>query len=288
VRRQDIRTKPGTWGALLIVAAMFCSPPVLAQTGVPKYEVDPFWPKLPNNWVVGPLGGTCVDTRDHVFVLHRQEELTEAVLTARDQFAGGAARIKAPPVTEFDPEGNLVNSWGDMKVFGNYLHDCQVDKDGNLWIAAARSGFVQKFSHDGKPSDRRLPRWCVLPGQGRQGMAGRVRDLRGGNLPPRRQGWPAGRVEAYGQGGRYNQISLFGQRNIGWGGSMLRLARTLIVGLGFGLGFFAGSNFNFRFSPSLVGVVCRLDAGQRSLLRTIIAAIRIFLYEQKDCAILVN
>ena len=90
------RTKAGTWGALLIVAAMFYSPPVLAQTGVPKYEVDPFWPKLPNNWVVGPLGGTCVDTRDHVFVLHRQEELTEAVLTARDQFAGGAARIKAP------------------------------------------------------------------------------------------------------------------------------------------------------------------------------------------------
>ena len=144
------RTIAGTWGALLIVAAMFYSPPVLAQTGVPKYEVDPFWPKLPNNWVVGPLGGTCVDTRDHVFVLHRQEELTEAVLTARDQFAGGAARIKAPPVMEFDPEGNLVNSWGDMKVLGNYLHDCQVDKDGNLWIAAARSGFVQKYSHDGK------------------------------------------------------------------------------------------------------------------------------------------
>jgi hypothetical protein len=67
-----------------------------------------------------------------VFVLHRQEELTEAVLTARDQFAGGAARIKAPPVMEFDPEGNLVNSWGDMKVLGNYLHDCQVDKDGNF------------------------------------------------------------------------------------------------------------------------------------------------------------
>src|SRR5262249_1209487 len=51
---------------------------------------------------------------------------------------------------EFAPEGNLVNSWGDMKVLGNYLHDCQVDNDGNLWIAAARSGFVQKYSRDGK------------------------------------------------------------------------------------------------------------------------------------------
>ena len=117
------RTIAGTWGAFLIASAMFYSPPVLPQTGVPKYEVDPFWAKLPNNWVVGPLGGACVDARDHVFVLHRQDELTEAVLTARDQFAGGAARIKAPPVMEFDPEGNLVNSWGDTKVLGSYLHD---------------------------------------------------------------------------------------------------------------------------------------------------------------------
>jgi DNA-binding beta-propeller fold protein YncE len=51
---------------------------------------------------------------------------------------------------EFDPQGNLVNSWGDAKVLGNYLHDCLVDKEGNVWIAPARSGFVQKYSHDGK------------------------------------------------------------------------------------------------------------------------------------------
>ena len=31
---------------------------------------------------------------------------------------------KAPPVMEFDPEGNLDNSWGDAKVLGDYLHDC--------------------------------------------------------------------------------------------------------------------------------------------------------------------
>jgi DNA-binding beta-propeller fold protein YncE len=144
------RAIAGTWRAVVIASAIVYSPAVSAQTAVPKYEPDPFWAKLPNNWVVGPLGGACVDARDHVFVLHRQEEVTEAVLTARDQFAGGAARIKAPAVMEFDPDGNLVNSWGDTKVLGDYLHDCQVDKDGNLWIAAARSGFVQKYSHDGK------------------------------------------------------------------------------------------------------------------------------------------
>jgi DNA-binding beta-propeller fold protein YncE len=143
-------TCAATCGAFALASAMFYAPPAQAQTGVPKYEVDPLWPKLPHNWVVGPLGGACVDAQDHVFVLHRQEELTDAVLTARDQFAGGAARVKAPPVMEFDAQGNLVNSWGDSKVLGNYLHDCQFDKDGNMWIAAARSGFVQKYSHDGK------------------------------------------------------------------------------------------------------------------------------------------
>ena len=140
----------GTCVVWVVASVVFCPPPVRAQSSVPKYEVDPFWAKLPDNWVVGPLGGACVDARDHVFVLHRQEGLTEAMVTARDRFAGAQTRIKAPPVMEFDPQGNLINSWGDTKVLGNYLHDCQVDKDSNVWIAAARSGFVQKYSRDGK------------------------------------------------------------------------------------------------------------------------------------------
>src|ERR1700732_4611284 len=137
----------GTGVVWVIASAIFCSPPVQAQSAVPKYEVDPLWAKLPNNWVVGPLGGACIDGRDHVFVLHRQEGLTEAMLNGR---AGAKARIKAPPVMEFDPQGNVVNSWGDAKVLGDYLHDCLVDKDMNVWIAGARSGFIQKYSHDGK------------------------------------------------------------------------------------------------------------------------------------------
>ena len=144
------RTIAGTCGAWVIACAMSWSPPVQAQPAALKYEFDPFWAKLPANWVVGPLGGTCVDAQDHVFILHRQEELTEAVLKSTGRFDGVETRIKAPPVMEFDPEGNLINSWGDTKVLGNYLHDCLVDKDGNVWIAAARSGFVQKYSRDGK------------------------------------------------------------------------------------------------------------------------------------------
>ncbi len=134
----------GTCVGLAIACALFCPPPVQAQGAAPKYEVDPFWPRIPDKWVIGPLGGACIDAQDHVFVLHRQESLTE--LKSRDRSDG----IAAPPVMEFDPQGNLVNSWGDSKVLGQYLHDCNFDKDGNIWIVGAQSGFAQKWTHDGK------------------------------------------------------------------------------------------------------------------------------------------
>jgi hypothetical protein len=140
----------GVCAGWVIACAILGAAPVQAQSAVPKYEVDPLWAKLPDNWVVGPLGGTCVDARDHVWVLHRQEGVTQEMLAGRDRLGDSKARIKAPPVIEFDPQGNVVNSWGDAKALGNYLHDCFVDKDFNVWIAPARSGFVQKYSHDGK------------------------------------------------------------------------------------------------------------------------------------------
>jgi DNA-binding beta-propeller fold protein YncE len=131
---------------LAFASSVFGPQWVRAQGAVPKYEFDPFWLKLPDKWVVGALGGACLDNQDHVFVLHRQESLTEASLTGRNLERG----IMAPPVMELDPNGNLVNSWGDSKVLGQYLHDCAFDKDGNIWIVGARSGFAQKWSRDGK------------------------------------------------------------------------------------------------------------------------------------------
>src|SRR5215470_14638825 len=50
---------------------------------------------------------------------------------------------------EFDPAGNVVHSWGDPKLIDSRLHSCHFDKDNNVWVAAAPSGMVQKYSHDG-------------------------------------------------------------------------------------------------------------------------------------------
>jgi sugar lactone lactonase YvrE len=114
--------------------------PSWAQNGAPHYEVDAAWPKpLPDKWVLGGLGGVCVDKQDHVVILNRQDILEGEL---------DAGRL-APSIIEFDPAGNVVNSWSNPKLLDARLHSCHFDKDNNFWVAAAPSGMVQKFTHDG-------------------------------------------------------------------------------------------------------------------------------------------
>jgi sugar lactone lactonase YvrE len=128
---------------LAIVAAAVSVPATIvvqAQKAAPHYEADPYWPKpLPDRWVLGGLGGVCVDAQDHVFILNRQD-------VVEGDLNGGKL---APPIIEFDPAGNVVNSWGDPNLLDPRLHSCRADKDNNIWIASAPSGMIQKYSHDG-------------------------------------------------------------------------------------------------------------------------------------------
>ena len=81
----------------------------------PRFEVDPMWPKpLPNHWILGSAIGVGVDSQDHVFIIHRGD----STLNQRTEVGADANPPRAeccrsaPPILEFDPEGNLVNSWG--------------------------------------------------------------------------------------------------------------------------------------------------------------------------------
>ena len=130
----------GRW-ACLMLAAVVIVPALHAQVTVPQYEVDPYWPKpLPDRWVLGGLADVCVDGQDHVFILNRQDVL-EVNLNAGSL---------APSIIEFDPAGNVVNSWGDPELLDPRLHGCHFDRDDNVWIVSAPSGMVQKYSHDGE------------------------------------------------------------------------------------------------------------------------------------------
>src|SRR6202043_1192486 len=43
-----------------------------ADPMVPKFEVDPLWPKpYPNHWVIGAVIGLDVDKQDNVWIVHR-------------------------------------------------------------------------------------------------------------------------------------------------------------------------------------------------------------------------
>lgn len=110
-----------------------------------EFQVDPSWPKsLPNDWVTGNVGGTCVDKNDHVFITNRTAD--PANLTDQERAVGRPA----PPVIEFDPQGNVANSWGDFKVVPSGIHDCYFDYEGNVWIGGNTDAIAQKYSHDGK------------------------------------------------------------------------------------------------------------------------------------------
>jgi len=123
----------------------------------PMFEVDPLWPKpLPNHWILGSAIGVGVDSRDHVFIVHRGfstlNERTEAGAET-DPPTSECCRA-APPVLEFDPEGNLVNSWGgpgEGYTWPTSNHGITVDHMDNIWIGGnGQDSHVLKFSRDGR------------------------------------------------------------------------------------------------------------------------------------------
>ena len=71
--------------ALVIVASVegqrFLSTTAAAQTpatragGLPMFQVDPSWPKVPAKWKLGDASSIGIDAQDHVWVLHRPRTL---------------------------------------------------------------------------------------------------------------------------------------------------------------------------------------------------------------------
>ena len=124
----------------------------------PMFEVDPFWPKpLPNHWLIGSAIGITIDSRDHVFIIHRQGTLNPSteVSAAADPPTATECCAPAPPILEFDPDGNLVGHWGgpaDGYDWPQSNHGITIDPMDNIWIGGnGRSdAHMLKFTRDGK------------------------------------------------------------------------------------------------------------------------------------------
>src|SRR4029077_12297615 len=103
------------------------------------FEVDPMWPKpLPNHWVLGNVIGVGVDAREHVFIVHRFDTALEGTESPADQGTSECCKA-APPVIEFDPEGNVVAAWGGPVAGAPYPwpgsnHGISIDDKNNVWI----------------------------------------------------------------------------------------------------------------------------------------------------------
>src|SRR5215218_4714611 len=95
----------------LLVAALWTAPTPAAEP--PRFEVDASWPKtLPNKWIMGQAAGVAVDAQDHVWVVQRPKTLTDDEKAASFDPPRTKCCVPAPPVLEFDQEGNLVQAWG--------------------------------------------------------------------------------------------------------------------------------------------------------------------------------
>jgi hypothetical protein len=123
--------------------------------GVPKFQPEPFWPKpLPGNWILGQVAGIAVSPDNHIWIVHRPLTLVDDEKGASKNPPETTCCTAAPPVLEFDAEGNLLRHWGGKGEGFDWPkneHGLHVDKAGNVWVGGNEDGDqILQFSPDGK------------------------------------------------------------------------------------------------------------------------------------------
>jgi hypothetical protein len=115
-----------------------------AGVTAPRFEVDPFWPKpLPDKYILGQTIGVSVDDKDHVWIIHRAGSLEPGEVHATTNPPTAQCCRPAPPILEFDSEGNLVGRWGGPGSgydWPDSNHGITIDYKGNVWIGGNGRG----------------------------------------------------------------------------------------------------------------------------------------------------
>lgn len=102
--------------------------PASALNGVPVFQADPSWPVLPADWSWGQVIGIFADARGHVWTSSRSR------------------------ISEWDPQGKLLQSWDARGPDGNWstIHGMFVDHNGYVWTNARESHLTVKFTRTGQ------------------------------------------------------------------------------------------------------------------------------------------
>jgi len=107
-------------------------PPYPRVTLSTCYEVDPDWPRRPENVLWGRTPGIAVDDKDQVWVFTRAY----------------------PPVQVYTTGGKFVRAWGDdlitMTPKGLGSHQIEIDGRGHVWLVDAPGNVVMECTPDGK------------------------------------------------------------------------------------------------------------------------------------------
>src|SRR5690242_10891608 len=81
----------------------------------PGFVVDPSWPQpLPNNWLLGQIGGLYVDQHDHVWVYNRPRTMST-----------DEAGLEGPVPGAKDEKGQPINGMGQARAYGAVADCCK-------------------------------------------------------------------------------------------------------------------------------------------------------------------
>ena len=95
-------------------------------TGDYRYELIENWAKLPQGETFGNASAVATDSQDRVYLFQRKD----------------------PPVLVFDPDGNLLDSWG-TRAFAN-PHGIYI-QDDIVYLTDREDSVCLKYTLDGKP-----------------------------------------------------------------------------------------------------------------------------------------
>ena len=121
-----------------------------ASRNAPVCRVEPSWPHVPEDWIFGAMAGIATDSKDNVWIVHRAAGVTMKKACCK----------AAPVVMQFDPSGQLLQSWNgpfDGYEFPapNNEHGIFIDHQDNVWIAGrgapgTTENQILKFDNHGK------------------------------------------------------------------------------------------------------------------------------------------
>ena len=158
--KTTLRSWSSACAALLLLPVYMGCAHAQSTPRPPEFTVDPTWPTIPNNWVLGEVTSISVDRNDNIWVLHVPQSIPEA------QRANAA-----PPVLQFDAAGKLLTSWGGPGNGAEWLgreHGIFVDADDFVWIGG-RAGWPRATTpgsqrrHDHEVHDGRRARHADRP-----------------------------------------------------------------------------------------------------------------------------